>query len=437
MGGGVDQGPAATSLDLASLGRIAIRAANALGGITADQVTRAVTVTPRGSSSVVDILARDGRRDRVAQLANAYAEAYIAFRRDDARRELRRVEQALNDQISGAVRAGRNERANELRVQRDDVQLRARLQTGDAELVQRASTPGSPSSPRPRRAAFLGAGFGLVLGIGLALLFQLLSRRLTDPKEAEGMFDSPLLGMIPASRAVHDANASAPFLPAVEQAAFQRVRSNLIHYNDYDLSSIMIVSALPEEGKSTVAWNLALAGVQAGSRVVLVECDLRRPSLVRRLGVSQSGGLTAVLQGRAGPEDVIERVPMEVGSAPGGAARALDVIPAGEAHANPTSLIESDLMERLVLDLEDRYDLVVIDSPPALVVPDSMALVDYVSGVVVVTRMGKNTRQTAANLQRQLQNARAPVLGVVINGVDVLDGESYGYVYEQAGTAGR
>jgi len=432
-----DQGVAATSLDLASLSRIAVGTARSLGGVTASEVSSSVTVVPRGSSSVVDITARNGRRDQVAPLANTYAESYIDFRRDDARKELRRVEDALTEQIGKAVRADQDARANDLRVRRDGVQLRARLQTGDAELVERAVTPDGPASPKPKLAAFLGAGFGTVLGVGLALLFQLLSRRLTDPKEAESLFDSAVLGMIPSSRAVHDASASSPFLPVVEQAAFQRVRSNLIHYNDYDISSIMVVSALPEEGKSTVAWNLALAAAQAGSNVVLVECDLRRPSMVRHFGLTPGAGVTAVLEGRARPEDVIERVPIDIEAVAGGDLRSLSVIAAGEAVANPTYLIESERMERLVLDLEDAFDLVVIDSPPALVVPDSMALVDYVSGVVVVTRMGTNTRETASNLRRQLENARAPVLGVVINGVEGLDGNSYGYAYEQAGVAGR
>ncbi|MDP2710645.1 MAG: polysaccharide biosynthesis tyrosine autokinase [Solirubrobacteraceae bacterium] len=428
----VDQGVAATSLDLASLNRIAVRTASALGGVTPDEISGAVEVIPRGDSSVVDILATGGRREQVAPIANAYADSYIAFRREDARSGLRRVEDALNSQISRAVRAGREGRANELREKRDDLRLLQTVQSGGAELVERAVTPLGAASPKPRRAAIIGAGFGLILGIGLALLFDVLSRRLTDPKEAESLFDSPLLGTIPSSRAVRDASASSPPLPAVEQAAFQRVRTNMLHYNDYNISSIAVVSALPEEGKSTVAWNIAVAGAEAGARVVLVEGDLRRPSFVRRIGVPDSDGVTAVLQGVAHPKDVIRRLSLNGNTNGSSAARTLDVIPAGEAHANPTYLIESERMERLVLDLEERYDLVVIDTPPALVVSDSMALVDRVSGVVVVSRMGRNTRDAAEQLRRHLENARAPVLGVVINGVGPLDGVAgYGYAYER------
>lgn len=442
QGGGIDttadRGGDATNLDLASLNRIAVRTASALGGVTADDISESVEVVPRGDSSVVDINASSGRREQVAPIANAYADAYIAFRREDARNGLRRVEDALNSQISSAVRAGRDGRANDLRQKRDDLRLLQAVQSGGAELVERAVTPKGAASPKPRRAAIIGAGFGLILGIGLALLFDVLSRRLTDPREAENLFDSPLLGTIPSSRAVRDAGATSPALPAVERAAFQRVRTNMVHYNDYTISSIAVVSALPEEGKSTVAWNIAVAATEAGAHVVLVEGDLRRPSFVRRLGIPDSDGVTALLQGTAHPKDVIRRIPLH-GSANGGsAARTIDVIPAGEAHANPTYLIESERMERLVLDLEERYDLVVIDTPPALVVSDSMALVDRVSGVVVVTRMGRNTRDGAEQLRRHLDNARAPVLGVVINGVGPLDGVAgYGYAYEQAGSASR
>lgn len=432
VGAASDEGVAATSLDLASIRTIAERTSSTLGGgVSVDAVADIIEVIPRGESRVVDVEATGASREQVAPIANAYAEEFIAFREERARSELVRAEAIVNEQIAGADRAGRQGRAEDLREQRDELGLLAELQSGDAELVERATTPGGAASPQPRRAAALGLGFGLVLGIGLALLFELLSRRLTDPKEAEELFEGPLLGTIPTSRALRgDRGRGAPALSSIDQAAFQRVRGNLVHYNDFNVSSILVVSALPDEGKSTVAWNLAVAAVEAGASVLLLEGDMRLPSFVRMHGLPAGQGLDAVLTGRAEPDEVIRRVSVAGGSN-GRSARALDVICAGEAHADPTYLLESQRMEHLILDLEERYELVVVDTPPTLVVPDSMALVDHVSGVVVVTRMGKNTRDSADQLRRQLEHARAPLLGIVINGVDPAAGyPTYHYTYE-------
>lgn len=431
VGAASDEGVAATSLDLASIRTIAERTASTLGGgVSVDAVADIIEVIPRGESRVVDVEATGASREQVAPIANAYAEEFIAFREERARSELVRAEAIVNEQIANAVSAERQGRAADLRAQRDELRLLAELQSGDAELVERATTPGGAASPQPRRAAALGLGFGLVLGIGLALLFELLGQRLTDPKEAEDLFDGPLLGTIPTSHALRgNRGRGATALPSSDQAAFQRVRGNLVHYNDFNVSSILVVSALPAEGKSTVAWNLAAAVVGSGASVLLLEADMRIPSFVRRHGLPAGQGLDAVLTGEAEPDEVIRRV-LVAGGSNGRSGPVLDVICAGEAQADPTYLLESQRMEDLILDLEERYELVVVDTPPTLLVPDSMALVDYVSGVVVVTRMG-NTRDSAVQLRRQLEYARAPLLGIVINGVDPAAGyQAYNYTYE-------
>jgi len=425
------QGLDPTNLDLVSLRTIAERAAQRLPGeLEAGDVSDRVEIVPRPDSNVVGIQAAGSVPRGVAPLANSYAEAYIEFRRDEASGRIRRAADVIDRQIDSRRAAGDGrEQLRELRERRDDLDLLERLQNGNARVVERAVTPESPVGPKPRRSAMIGLGFGFVLGIGLALLFEFLSRRLNDPQEIEGLYDEAVLGTIPESRAVSDVGFAFGELPAAEHAAFQRARGNLRYYNDYNIASVLVVSALPGEGKSTVARHLAGAAAEAGTKVLLLEADMRAPTLVAQVGLPPTAGLVGLLEGSAEPADVIQRIP---GPSVNGQASVgiLDVISAGPPQQNPAYLVESDAMERLILDLEERYDLVVIDTPAITMVSDGLSLVDKVGGVIVVNRVRHNTRAAAQSLRAQLANVDATVLGVIVNGVDRSDGiPGYGYGY--------
>jgi capsular exopolysaccharide synthesis family protein len=425
-----------TSLDLVSVRAIAERTAKALGGsYTASGVAGAVDVVPNGTSNVVSIEASGGNKQQVALIANTYARQYILFRKDESRRQIKRVSLIVNRQLADAREgeaAGNvpSQRVTALSDRADQLKLLDKLQTGNAQLVERAEAPSAPTSPKPRRAALLGLGFGLLIGLGLATLFDVLSRRLNDPAEIEAIFERPLLGAIPNARSFAHGDGVGVFeLSHGERASFDMVRANIFHYNDYNVSSMLVVSAVPSEGKSTVSWNLAVACAEAGNSVLLLEADLRLPTLARRLDLPSSEGLVDVLMGSLEPEGVIQRV---LGS-PDQEGSTLDVLAAGAPQSNPTYLIESERMEHLLLDLEDAYDLVIIDTPPTSAVPDAISLVERVSGVLVVSRIRHNTRKGAADLRETLENVRAPILGVVVNGVSAADMSGpYRYEYTTA-----
>ncbi len=427
-------GAESTNLDLASLRAVAERAATKLGGtVSADSISGRVEIVPNSDSDVIGVEATGPTARGVAPLANAYAQAFIEFRRDEARKEINAAADVLQAQIDRALDKSSDARGisvKDLRGRVEELRLLSSLQKGNAQLVERATPPLARFAPKPRRAAIIALGFGIVLGIGLALLFEFLSRRLNDPAEIEDLYSEPLLGTIPESRSVAEAGFGLHALNAAEHAAFQRVRGNLRYYNDYNIGSVLVISALPGEGKSTVARHLAAAAAEAGTSVILLEADLRLPTLVKRLGLPPTAGLTGILRDGIDPADIIQRVPLGGATNGGSPSPTMDVISAGPAQANPTYLIESDAMERLILDLEERYDLVIIDTPAATLVPDGLALVDKVSGVIVVSRVRKNTRAAARSLRGQLSNVRANVLGVVVNGVGRADGmPNYGYGY--------
>lgn len=423
----------ATNIELVSLAAISRLTARKLGGLTPRQVERKIDVRARSNADVVTITAVDRDRRRAATIANVYAQEYVSFRRRADRAQIRDARQLLQRQLAGI--AGDEQggsRASALQQRAQDLQVLAALQTGNAELVQRATAPARPSSPRPRRNMAIGGLLGVLLGAGLALVLDRADRRIRTADQAADLLDLPLLTVIPRSRALRQGSRARP--AERERVPFQMLRTNLRYFNvDRPLTSVVITSASPGDGKSTVAWNLATVSAKAGQKVLLLEADLRNPSLHGFAGRSRAGGLSDVLAGDHELMEAIRSVPLdeeEEGST-------LDVLFAGHPPPNPGQLIESDAMNQVMAEAEAEYDLLVIDTPPTSIVSDAIPIINRVSGVVLVVRVGKNTRHRLEALGDQLQNLRARMLGIVAN--DVLtraDGYySYGYEADRAKAA--
>ena len=175
------------------------------------------------------------------------------------------------------------------------------------------------------------------------------------------------------------------------------LRTNLRYFNvDEELNSILVMSAAPEDGKTSIAWNLARAEARAGKRVLCIEADLRRPTLATRLDVAADGGLSLILAGVMDPGEALTTV------------SGADVITAGPLPPNPAELIESQRMRKLIQWGEEHYDRVIIDTPPAAVVADAIPLVPMVSGVVIVVRLGHSHRDAVERLRTQLATSTRP-----------------------------
>jgi succinoglycan biosynthesis transport protein ExoP len=453
---GQDDWTATTNIDLAALDVVAAGTARRLGVAPSD-VTGNVDVAAEPSSSVAEVTATDTSPPFAARLANAYAQEFIAQRRasdvakiaklrSTLQSRLRSVERrlaVLQDRRAPTGPSRRSQRAAERRAltqERDTLLERqgrlhslASAVTGPAELVQRATPPSSPSSPKPRRNAVIGLGLGLVLGIALALIFEMLDRRLRDPEEVPELVDIPILGAIPHSRVLAEPPGPGG-LQAAESHAFHMLRASLRYYNEgRELGSVLITSAGPRDGKTTVAWNLAAVSAGAGQSVMLLEADLRRPSLAGRFRVPADRGLSDVLRGEARLGAVINEVVVGRGLDGSTEPVTMDLVVAGTVRSDITALIESDRMDGLIREAQEHYDLVVIDTPPMSVVPDAMPLMTKVSGVIVVTRLGRTTRDAVSFLGSQLTRIRAPVLGAVVNSItrqDVYYGAGYEFATE-------
>ncbi|MDQ3849458.1 MAG: polysaccharide biosynthesis tyrosine autokinase [Actinomycetota bacterium] len=435
---------AQTNVRLVQLDQVAERTARALGRpaaargavrrLSGSQVHRKVQVAAAGQSDVVTVKATDPSPAFAARLANAFAEQYIGFRRDADRAKVRAAQALVTTQLA---RLGPQQRgtpaADSLEQRAQQLGILSSLQTGNAELVQRAGVPSSPSSPHPRRNALVGGALGALLGFALSLLFDRLDRRLYDPEELEEAYALPLLSTIPDSRAYGSAFKNDRPLPTPEAEAFRMLRARLRYFNvDRDIRSVLVTSPGAADGKTTVAWHLAMAAAGVGpSKVLLIEADLRRPSLAEQHGLEPSPGLVELLTHHLDLSSVIQRVPVPQAGDAELPSITLDVLVAGGIPPNPAELVESHRLASVLDSLFVRYDLVVVDTPPMLLVADAIPLLRQVAGVIVVSRLGKSTRDGAKQLREQLDTLNAPTLGVVANGAK-RSAENYYYAYGYA-----
>jgi capsular exopolysaccharide synthesis family protein len=208
-----------------------------------------------------------------------------------------------------------------------------------------------------------------------------------------------------------------PRSPASE--AFRVLRTNLQFSSvDRELKSVLITSAGPGEGKSVVASNLAVAFAQSGKKTVLVDIDLRRPTVHERFGVANREGVsTGIVNGLT--EDIL--VESEIPN--------LWLLPSGPTPPNPAELLGSQSMKRLVTQLTEWADMVVFDAPPVIAVTDSCVVAPLVDGVVLVVKLGQADRNMTLRAKQLLANVKANIIGAVVNDVDNSTGQGYYYYH--------
>lgn len=291
-----------------------------------------------------------------------------------------------------------------------------------ATLVEPATVPTTPASPQPLRNLLLGTALGLLLGAGLALVRELVDTRVKGEADVRRVTDQPAIGAIAFDPQAQD----QPLVVATDQHSpraemFRTLRTNL-RYLDADdpPRTLVLTSTVPGEGKSTTTANLALALVETGASVCLIEGDLRRPRLLQYLGLENAAGLTDVLVGRAELEDVLQ--PYGDGG--------LTVLGSGPIPPNPSELLGSSAMERLLTGLRETYDFVILDSPPLLAVTDAAVLSTVADGVVLVVGMGLVRREQLQRALENLERVDAELLGLVHNRLPVKGPDAYHYAYE-------
>jgi capsular exopolysaccharide synthesis family protein len=298
--------------------------------------------------------------------------------------------------------------------------LESELKATNVRIVERAEKPGAPFSPNRTRAYQLALLIGLALGIGLTLLFENFDNTVRTPEDVKAM-GMPFLGMIPAvvppagATAVRPAALRQPDGPVAE--AYRVVRTNLLFSTVAEGGRALVVTSTnPGEGKTTTAANLALSLAANGARVLVVDADLRRPTLHQHFGISKTPGLSDVIIGKRQISEAI--------LTPRG--KGFHVLPCGYVPPNPAELLGSQVMREIVGALRTRYDWVLIDTPPVLAMADTPVLCPYVDGVILVIASEASSRPAVQRAVDQLAGVGGSVIGAVLNKVD-LKRNSYYY----------
>lgn len=413
-----------SNLELIRLGDMAAKTARLLGhGLTDEKVSASLNISPQGESGVIAISATSTSPVLAAAIANTYTSQFAKEQRSANRKFFESALTQVHKQLGGLSPAQRFGSVGlDLQERRHTLGLLMELGYNDAQMAQKASVPSSPSSPKTKRNTLLGALLGLVFGLGLAFLLERFDRRIRELEDLESIYDLPMLGVVPKSAALsqsarHDGGKGTA-LPPTEAEAFSLIRAHLRFFNvDRDVRTVLITSPAPGDGKTTIARHLAEAAARLGSKVLLLEVDLRHPTLAQQLGLQPGPGLSDVLIGVVSIDEAIQSIDLEAQLGSGAKKRTLDVLLCGATlPPNPGELIESQAMEAVLEYARLTYDFVVIDTPPLIDVSDAFPLLTKADGVVIVGWVGHSRRDDAEWLHQVLASSGAPLLGVVANG---------------------
>lgn len=339
---------------------------------TVGQLKGQISVTNPTNTAFVNISVTDGDPAQAANIANAVAKSLSSV-----------VENTLY--ASGS---------------RSSVKL---------SVVQPATVPSSPSSPKWKLNILIGIVGGLVLGVFAALLKDVLSKRIQDGDEVGEFIDAPIIGRIAEEEVLNSTKpvvVSEPGSPVAED--FRRIRTNLSFMapvEDTNCRLIVVTSTGASEGKTTTSVNVAAALAENGAKVLLIDADLRHPSVSNKLDMDGSAGLTHVLSGQASVKDVVQRYWKPN----------LHIMPAGPKPPNASTLLNSPIMVELLNNALERYDYVLVDTAPMVVANDAVIFVRRGGSLVMVCRRDQTLKRDLREISDELTTLDLPVNGVIFN----------------------
>jgi Mrp family chromosome partitioning ATPase len=428
-----------------AVAQLAIASAKIPGRSVGDLLSES-SVTPNANADVLVFSVDDHDPVTAARLVNAYAAAFSSYKLGLDTTALVRARQQLNDQLA-KLRASKLQGTPQYRnlvASEQQLHTMQLLQSGDTVLGH--PDAGSQIKPTPSRDALLGLGFGILIGVGLAFAVEALDRRIRSEDEIENELDLPLLARIP--RPPHGLREKARVSMISEPRSAHaegiwRLATSIGFANPDDpLNTLMITSAVQREGKSTTAADLAVALARSGNDVALVDLDLRQPAIASLFGIHRLSGLTDVVVRKATLDDALVGIdlPPLIPSQPPLAGDqtslrgALYVLPSGPLPVSPGEFVASDaLAARVLAPLRERFDYVLVDTPPLCVVGDASALSARMDAMIVIARLGVVNRPELRDLKRQLATTPLHPLGCVVTGVEVPAAYGYSGYFEPSG----
>jgi capsular exopolysaccharide synthesis family protein len=323
----------------------------------------------------------------------------------------------------------------------EETKIKEAGQLGSVKIIDKAFVPGIPIKPNKKKNIL----FALLVGIGIGLVFtvftEYLDTSIKGPEDIEETIDEPTLGIIPrlTIRELTEKYSDNGKVAEMKELllthyaprsniseAYRSLRTNLQYFNaDKPLKSLLITSAIAKEGKSTISSNLGITMSQRGLKTLIIDADLRKPALHKLLDRDIKKGLTDfIINPEISIDDIIKKTSIEN----------LSLITAGDTPPNPTDLLESESMKTIIQKLKKRFDFIIIDSPPIMVVSDAVVISRILDGVLIVIE-SKRTRKDAIYKSKEvIENVGGKVLGVVLNKsrfsrIDRLYGGYSGYYY--------
>ena len=399
-------------------------------GLTSGEVSSSISVSEQGQTNVANVSATSTSPTLAAAIANTFVAQFILSQKiqqqGNVAQALRLVEKQIaalsRQQLAGTTGQALLDRAESLRIL-------TKLQDGGAQVVNPAKPPSAPSSPRVLRNTVIGLLLGLLLGLTIAFLLERFDRRMKRVEDVEDTYRLPLLAAVPHNKA-YALPPQGELGGGPDSEVFRLLRAYLRYFNvDKEIRSLLVASSAPGDGKTTIARNLAQAAQETGTKTLLLEADLRRPTIAQHYGLETAPGLSDVLIGSVDKHAAIQSIPAAMRVNGSVVEISLDVLVGGHPPPNPAELIESHAMSEFLSWAAEHYELVVIDTPPIAVVSDAIPLLTKVDGVIIVSQLGKNTRDAAAFLRDRLLGINAPLLGVVANGVKAKGETGYGVGY--------
>jgi succinoglycan biosynthesis transport protein ExoP len=335
-----------------------------------------------------------------------------------------------------------NQRLYELVLKRlKETDISRLLQENNIRLLDRALVPEEPVAPKVLVNLLIGLVLGLVCGVALAFLREMTDNTVKTQEDVEDLLGLTFLGVIPSIKEAQrgpdkgQALADGPrrdmhvheFPKSTVAECCRTIRTNILFMSpDRRMRRLMVTSAGPREGKTVSVANMAITMAQSNSRVLIVDTDMRRPRVHKVFGLHNEVGLTNLILGELDYDQTIKRTPVPN----------LDVLMCGPIPPNPAELLHTARFQEIVLALEARYDLIIFDSPPTIAVTDSMILSQMVDGVLLVVKGGQTSKAFVRQARERLVGVNAPILGCILNDVDLEDrqyGQQSYYYYRQYG----
>jgi capsular exopolysaccharide synthesis family protein len=303
------------------------------------------------------------------------------------------------------------------------------MKTGNIRVIDGAEVSKNPVKPRKRRNLLLAVIVGLLTGTGLAFFFEYLDNTIKIPEDVKRHLKIPYLGPVPLFEPASKGNPGGDMNQelvthhdpkSTASESYRGIRTNILFSAAESAPQvILITSAGPREGKTITTLNLGITMAQAGSKVILLDCDMRRPKVHKAFSLAKDRGISNLLVGGKAQDGTLRHTPVPN----------LDVIPCGPIPPNPSEMLGSKRMSDLLHRLRKEYAHILIDSPPSTAVTDSAVLSKSVDGVVLVIRAGDTAREMVKNGIGQFEAVGAHILGAILNGVDI-GRDKYYYYYQ-------